>query len=794
MVLELANRTISKPTGVAENVFLKVGKFYFLADFVVLDFISDPRVPLILGRPFLSTTHALIDVYEGEITNLTPYYEPIVSYSSPTLTPFNKSDFLLLEEADAFIAIDDEPISPEIDATYYDREGDILMPEALLNSDPLPPLPNQKDYFPKVHKDLKVIEPKNDKCSNDEPPEVELKGLPPHLEYAFLGDNNKWPIIIAKDLSRCMMAIFHDMIEQTMEVFMDDFSVFGQEAVDIFTACHSGPIGGYYAANYTAKKLFDSGFYWPTIYKDAFKLVKNCDSCQSQGKISQEDEMPQNAIQTSGQVEVTNRGLKRILERTVDKNRTLWTDKLDDALCAFRTVFKTPIDLLMPLAEKIRANASEFEKLLKEEMFDDLHSMTDIDEYSKMECKYLDKFKECECLEIELSKQKDTVSKEDYHKLVKRVIHNTSVSRPQLRSNQMKDKVMQNSSQAKIKQKEVEDHRMISCISNKTKKSTCYIRDLKGNDLLTGTCGFYLYIIALQESSSPTLICFLAKASPTQVWLWHHRLSHLNFDTINLLLKNDIVKGLPKLKQIHSKNILDRFSSSKPLRLRNSHKLDLEARVAHLAVAYDDLSWSLVGSVVSPDGSTVASCEDVYSFLACNTPPDHLIRIGIDYDEMFVPVARIEAIPLFLAYDAHKDFTVFRMDVKTKFLNRILKEEMYVSQPLGFVSKQYPDDVYALDKALYGLKQAPRAWYDVLSQFLIDSGFQKGIDYDEMFVPVARIEAIPLFLAYDAHKDFTVFRMDVKTKFLNRILKEEMYVSQPLGFVSKQYPDDVYAL
>nr|GFC11427.1 retrovirus-related Pol polyprotein from transposon TNT 1-94 [Tanacetum cinerariifolium] len=82
---------------------------------------------------------------------------------------------------------------------------------------------------------------------------------------------------------------------------------------------------------------------------------------------------------------------------------------------------------------------------------------------------------------------------------------------------------------------------------------------------------------------------------------------------------------------------------------------------------------------------------------------------GIDYDETFPPVARIEAIRLFLAYAAHKDFTVFQMDVKTAFLNGILKEEVYVVQPPGFVSKQYPDHVYALDKPLYGLKQAPRA-------------------------------------------------------------------------------------
>nr|GFB31684.1 retrovirus-related Pol polyprotein from transposon TNT 1-94 [Tanacetum cinerariifolium] len=94
---------------------------------------------------------------------------------------------------------------------------------------------------------------------------------------------------------------------------------------------------------------------------------------------------------------------------------------------------------------------------------------------------------------------------------------------------------------------------------------------------------------------------------------------------------------------------------------------------------------------------------------------------GIDYDETFTPVARIEDIRLFLAYAAHKDFTVYQMDVKTSFVNIFLKEEVYVGQPPGFVSKQYPDHVYILDKALYGLKQAPRAWYGVLSQFLIDS-------------------------------------------------------------------------
>nr|GFB54497.1 reverse transcriptase domain-containing protein [Tanacetum cinerariifolium] len=95
------------------------------------------------------------DVVSNEVS--TPYYEPIVSNSSQNLTPFNASDFLLLEEADAFIAIDDEPISSNIDTTNYDPKGDILILEALLNNDPQP-LSNQKDFFPTLHKDLKAGE------------------------------------------------------------------------------------------------------------------------------------------------------------------------------------------------------------------------------------------------------------------------------------------------------------------------------------------------------------------------------------------------------------------------------------------------------------------------------------------------------------------------------------------------------------------------------------------------------------------------------------------------------------
>ncbi|GKG38053.1 hypothetical protein Tco_0457276, partial [Tanacetum coccineum] len=101
--------------------------------------------------------------------NPTPYYDPIVSTTSPTLTPFGDSDFLLFEEADSFLAIEDDPTSPEVDPTYYDPDGDILLLEAILNSDPSPPLPNQGDYLPEIRKELKVINPNEKSSANGLP-------------------------------------------------------------------------------------------------------------------------------------------------------------------------------------------------------------------------------------------------------------------------------------------------------------------------------------------------------------------------------------------------------------------------------------------------------------------------------------------------------------------------------------------------------------------------------------------------------------------------------------------------
>ncbi|GJR55395.1 reverse transcriptase domain-containing protein [Tanacetum coccineum] len=198
-ILELADRFDHPTDRIAERCPPKLGKFKISADFVIVDFDADPQVPLILGKSFLNTGRALIDVYEGELTlcvgkeavtfnldqtsryssnyddmtanridvieiaceeysqevlgfsdmiasgNPTPYYDPIVSISSPTLTSFGDSDFLL-EEVDAFLALEDDPTSPEVDDSYYDPKGDILLLESFLNDDPSLPPPTQGNF------------------------------------------------------------------------------------------------------------------------------------------------------------------------------------------------------------------------------------------------------------------------------------------------------------------------------------------------------------------------------------------------------------------------------------------------------------------------------------------------------------------------------------------------------------------------------------------------------------------------------------------------------------------------
>ncbi|GJS68882.1 reverse transcriptase domain-containing protein [Tanacetum coccineum] len=248
MTLELADRSVAHPKGVTEDVFVKVEKLYFLADFVVVDYDVNLRgfflcffSPLILGRPFLRTARALIDVHGEELTlrvndeaitfkvghtsrysrnyydetvhqvnvidvaceeyaqevlgfldsstsgNPTPS-DPIIASSFPSFTPFKGVDFVL-EEIEACLSSDSIP--PGIDDADFDPEGDIRLLEKLLNDDPSSPLPPKELNF----EELKTI-----KSSIDDPPELELKDLPSYHEYAFLEGTDKLPVIISKEL------------------------------------------------------------------------------------------------------------------------------------------------------------------------------------------------------------------------------------------------------------------------------------------------------------------------------------------------------------------------------------------------------------------------------------------------------------------------------------------------------------------------------------------------------------------------------------------------------------------
>ncbi|GJY19520.1 reverse transcriptase domain-containing protein [Tanacetum coccineum] len=225
MTLELADRSITQPIGIAEDVYVKVGKFHFPADFVVVDFDGGSTCSSNSREdPLKDPDVHWIDVYKGELTlrvgkeavtfNLDQTSSVIasgnpqfltmdtdVSTSSPTLTHFGVSDLSFLRKADAFLTREDGSNCTGVDDSYYESEGVI-----------------------------------------------------------------RW-------------------------------CVHGKEALDILEACHNGPTGGHHGANLTARKVFDAGFFWPTIYKDAHELIKNCDSFQRQGKFSKRDEMPQNSIQ-----------------------------------------------------------------------------------------------------------------------------------------------------------------------------------------------------------------------------------------------------------------------------------------------------------------------------------------------------------------------------------------------------------------------------------------------------------------------------------------------------------------
>nr|GEU28702.1 copia-type polyprotein [Tanacetum cinerariifolium] len=239
------------------------------------------------------------------------------------------------------------------------------------------------------------------------------------------------------------------------------------------------------------------------------------------------------------------------------------------------------------------------------------------------------------------------------------------------------------------------EHDLLASIIKKLK---CEIDDNKnctmkfGNDQIALILGYgdlilvaqIFYSITLQDTFTLNPICLMAKASSSQAWLWHRRLSHLNFNTINLLLKRD--------------HTLEQVIGNPSQSIRTRRQLETNGEMCMFTLTKN-----------KRDEENIVICNN-----ARLVAKGYSQQEGIDFEELFAPVARLEVVRLFIAYVAHKSFLVYHMDVKTTFLNDTLKDEVYVNHPDGFIDPHHPDKVYHLKKAFYGLKPAPKAWYDEL--------------------------------------------------------------------------------
>nr|GEU36419.1 ribonuclease H-like domain-containing protein [Tanacetum cinerariifolium] len=387
------------------------------------------------------------------------------------------------------------------------------------------------------------------------------------------------------------------------------------------------------------------------------------------------------------------------------------------------------------------------------------------------------------------------------------------------------------------------------------RKSTCFVRNEDGVDLLTGDRSSNLYTISLNEVASNSSTCLLAKASSSQSWLWHQRLSHLNFATINNLVKNNLVQGLPKLKfekdhlcsacereKIHQKHHKSKttFASNKALYLLH---MDLRGPICYLLNDYEDVGKLKAKGDI---GVFIGYSKESVAFRIYNKRTRKIHEsVNVNVYEISEMASKQFSLEPGLSNlnemgkssnpseVFHEISESFQGESSLSSLNddvqQSAEEDAYFDASTSFHDpsnvhtcyQPYPHEKkwtkhHTLHKIIGDPKLSVHARGQLANSCLFSCllssiepanvaealkdadwvcAMQEELDLRlKTFAPVARIEAIHLFLAYAAHKDFTLSQMDVKTSFLNGILKKEVYVGQPPVFVSKQYPDHVYAL
>nr|GEY03541.1 retrovirus-related Pol polyprotein from transposon TNT 1-94 [Tanacetum cinerariifolium] len=479
------------------------------------------------------------------------------------------------------------------------------------------------------------------------------------------------------------------------------------------------------------------------------------------------------------------------------------------------------------------------------------------------------------------------------------------------------------------------------------KKPSSYVRDTDGVELLKGSRGSNLYTISVEDMMKYSPICLLSKASKNKSWLWHRCLNHLNFGTINDLARIDLVRGLPRLKlekdhpcsacqlgkskkhtqkpktkntnlevlhtlrmdlcgpiwnrtlveaartmlifskasmflwaeavatacYTQNRSLIHTHHHKTPYDLVHNKKPDLTFFRVYGALCYCTNDSEDLGKLQPTDNIGIFPMFDEYlepphaerpvppaqavpasvnSAAEPNYMKDHIVapvdnnpfvnvfalephseasssgdisstespyvkldeygdvlknkarlvakgyrqEEGIDFEESFPSVARIEAIRIFIANAASKNMTIYQMDVKTAFLIGELKEEVYVSQLEGFVDPDHPRHVYRLKKALYGLKHAPQAWYDTLSIFLLDNNFSKGAVDPTLFtqktgkhILLVQIYVDDIIFASTYPKACDMFSNEMSSKFQMSMMGQMTFF---LGLQVSQCPRGIF--
>ncbi|GKA58278.1 MAK10-like protein [Tanacetum coccineum] len=313
MSLELADRSIQYPRGIVENVLIKVDKLVLPIDFVILDMPEDSRISIILGRSFFATARAMIDVYNKKITLRVGDDEVIFDMDQSNIEIKDKKG----EENLAAYHLSrlESPHMEEIADEFHDEH--LIVPRSKFKDD-------EPWYADLINYIVGKIVPPNETFKKRKRFFLQVKTYFWEEPYAF-------KLCTDNIMRRCVAK---------------------SETLEILAHCHSGPTSGHHSANVTAMKVYESGFYWPSVFKDANEYVRRCDACQRSRDISSRNEMLQNNIQVKAQALPTNdarvvvkflrRAIKRILKRSVGYNPRDWSEKLNDALWAFRTAYKTP--------------------------------------------------------------------------------------------------------------------------------------------------------------------------------------------------------------------------------------------------------------------------------------------------------------------------------------------------------------------------------------------------------------------------------------------------------------------